>query len=65
LALLIALLIMALLIYLIHRTGKPSEKLKFDKKLSWLFIVTFVFSLIQIIMGIQVRQFVDIQIDQY
>jgi len=60
---LIALLIMALLIYLIHRTGKPSEKLKFDKKLSWLFIVTFVFSLIQIIMGIQVRQFVDIQID--
>lgn len=60
---LIALLIMAMLIYLIHRTSKRSEKNKFDQKLMSLLIVAFVLSLVQIIMGIQVRQFVDVQID--
>jgi cytochrome c oxidase assembly protein subunit 15 len=60
---LIALVIMAMLIFLIHRTGSQSEKLKFDKRLSWLFGLAFVFSLAQIIMGIQVRQFVDLQIN--
>jgi len=59
----IALAIMAMLIYLIHRTGKQSEKLKFDQQLTWLLIITFLCTLGQIIMGIQVRQFVDVQID--
>ena len=60
---LIALLLMAMLIYLVHRTGFQTEKLNFDKTLSWLFCLAFLFSLAQIILGIQVRQFVDIQID--
>ncbi|MFS4494592.1 COX15/CtaA family protein [Maribacter sp. 2308TA10-17] len=59
----IALVIMAMLIYLIHRTGKQSERIKFDQKVLSLLLVAFVFSFIQIIMGIQVRQFVDLQID--
>lgn len=60
---LIALLIMAMLIFLIHRTSEQSEKLKFDRKVMLLLIVAFALSLVQIIMGIQVRQFVDAQID--
>lgn len=59
---LIALVIMGMLLYLIHRTGKKSNNFKFDKSIFWLVIVAFAASLIQIIMGIQVRQFVDAQI---
>lgn len=60
---LIALLLMAMLIHLIHRTDKSLKVLKFDKTLSNLFVVALIASLIQIILGIQVRQFIDIQID--
>jgi len=60
---LIALLLMAMLIYLIHRTGKHSKALKFDKTLSNLFVIALIASLVQIIFGIQVRQFIDVQID--
>ncbi len=60
---LIALLIMAMLIFLIHRTEKQSDKLKFNKQVTLLLFLAFALSLVQIIMGIQVRQFVDAQID--
>lgn len=59
----IALLIMAMLIYLIHRTSSQAAAIKFDKKLSIALAVALGASLVQIILGIQVRQFVDIQID--
>ncbi|TMM53267.1 heme A synthase [Maribacter algarum] len=60
---LIALLIMAMLIYLIHRTSKQTTSVKYDKKLLVTLAIAFVASLFQIIMGIQVRQYVDFQID--
>ncbi len=59
----IALVIMAMLIYLIHRTGSQAATIKYDKKLTVALGIAFGASLVQIILGIQVRQFVDIQID--
>lgn len=59
----IALLIMVMLLFLIHRTEKSSEELKYDKNLVILLSLTLLISFIQIVMGIQVRQFVDLQTD--
>ncbi len=59
----IALVIMAMLLYLIHRVKDQTVSVKYDKKLSIVLVIAFVASLVQIILGIQVRQFVDVQID--
>ncbi|HZJ19601.1 MAG TPA: COX15/CtaA family protein [Pricia sp.] len=58
-----ALLIVALLIYLIHATKKSSEHLVYQKKLVTWLLVAFAATLVQIILGTQVRHFVDEQID--
>lgn len=59
----IALVLMAMLIYLIHRTGNQSASITYDKKLLVALTIAIGASLVQIILGIQVRQFVDGQID--
>lgn len=58
-----ALVIVALLIYLIHTTKKPSEGLTYQKKLGTWLLVALAVTIVQIILGTQVRHFVDEQID--
>ncbi|NAS11270.1 COX15/CtaA family protein [Poritiphilus flavus] len=58
-----ALIIVAFLIYLIHETGKRPEIVKFDKLTANLLWLALGFTLIQVVLGTQVRQFVDEQID--
>ena len=59
----LALIILFMLLFLIHRSSKEPRVLKYRKNLISLLIVAFVLTFIQIVMGIQVRQFVDTQID--
>lgn len=59
----LALVILCMLLFLIHRTGKQSGSLKYNKNLILLLVVAFAITFVQIIMGIQVRQFIDAQID--
>ncbi|MBT8184030.1 MAG: COX15/CtaA family protein [Eudoraea sp.] len=59
-----ALVIVGMLLYLIHSTNSKIKNHKHEKKTSRLFLLVLVISLVQIILGTQVRQFVDVQIDQ-
>lgn len=58
-----ALVIVALLLYLIYRSGLVLQPFKGNKLVFRLIAVTLLLSLIQIVMGTQVRQFVDDRID--
>jgi len=58
-----ALVIVAMILYLIHATKSKINKPKYDKKTSQLIFLVIVISLLQIILGTQVRQFIDGQID--
>lgn len=58
-----ALIIVAMLLYLIHRTKTERDHVKFDRVVFGLLWISAVASLLQIIMGTQVRQFIDEQID--
>ncbi len=58
-----ALIIVALLLYLIHRAKIKRGPAKFDKVILNLLWISTGATLVQIIMGTQVRQFVDDQID--
>lgn len=60
-----ALFIVALLVYLIFKTDPISENGKYDKKVTSIIWIALVLTLIQIILGTQVRQFVDHQIDLF
>ena len=55
----VALLIVALLIYLLSLTAPVNKERKYNQTLSALLIIGLILSLIQIIMGTQVRQSVD------
>ncbi len=59
-----ALVIVALLLYLIHLSGKANLKGKPSKLLRILMPVALIMTLIQVVLGTQVRQFVDEQIEQ-
>lgn len=59
-----ALVIVALLLYLIHTVKKPSKKRKSHKNLLPLVVAVLSITMVQIIFGTQVRQFVDERIDQ-
>ncbi len=61
---LMALVIVALLLYIIFQTV-PASTRKPSKTIMGLFMATIVLTLIQIILGTQVRQFVDEQIKVY
>ncbi len=57
------LVIVALLVYLIYKTNSTSQNGKYDKKVTLTIWIALGLTLIQIILGTQVRQFVDHQID--
>jgi len=57
-----ALVIVAVILYILHLVKPKSVQLKKDNVFSKLLWVSLVFSLIQIVLGTQVRQFVDSQI---
>ncbi len=59
----IALLIMLMLLYLVHRTTDRFGVMQYDKHVKWLLMASFAATFIQIILGIEVRQFIDVQID--
>lgn len=56
-----ALIIVALILYLIYSSKSSYKSQKFDSKFRNILIFTTVLTLIQIIIGTQVRQFVDVQ----
>ena len=58
-----ALAIVALLLYLIHLTDPKPSKADYGKPITLLLLVTMGITLVQIVLGTQVRQFVDDQID--
>ena len=60
-----ALVIVAMLLYLIHSTNSKINTFKYDKKVALLFFLVMAISLVQIVLGTQVRQFIDGQIDLF
>ena len=57
---LMALVIVALIIYLIYYSRKKDDYIN-DRKIKYLIIISIILSLIQVITGTQVREFIDIQ----
>ncbi|WP_047245991.1 COX15/CtaA family protein [Maribacter thermophilus] len=60
-----ALFIVALLLYIIYMANNEDKRIIYDKKTLIMAIVALCFTLVQIAMGAQVRQFVDHQIDLF
>ncbi|MFI2742434.1 heme A synthase [Zhouia sp. PK063] len=59
----VALLIVAMILYILHVTRKNNiTSFKFDRSFTWLLILAALCTVIQIVLGTQVRQFVDEQI---
>jgi len=59
---LVALIIVAILIYIIQIVSPRKEGFIINKNIKYILFVSLIFTLIQIILGTQVRQFVDEQI---
>ena len=57
---LMALVIVVLIIYLIYYSRKKDDYIN-DRKIKYLIIISIILSLIQVITGTQVREFIDIQ----
>jgi len=62
---LMALVIVAMLLYIIYLVNEENKLIRFDKPTLIFCIIALALTLIQIITGTQVRQFVDEQIDIY
>jgi len=60
---LMALLIVAMLLYIIYCLNQEDKRIRFDKTALLLAVFALSLTLVQIVMGTQVRQFVDHQID--
>ncbi len=60
-----ALIIVAMILYLIHATSNKIKSLKPDKTTRNFMILVLSATLVQIVLGTQVRQFVDMQTDLY
>ncbi len=58
-----ALIIVAMLLFLIQKTKEGEQHLRFRKPIYRLLVLAVFISLVQIVLGTQVRQFVDHQID--
>ena len=58
-----ALLIVALILYLIYITETSPNRIKYDKVTALLLVIALGLTLVQTVLGTQVRQFVDEQID--
>ena len=59
----VALLIVLLLIYLLYLVQKPKKHPIFSRGFKWRMVAVLILTLIQIILGTQVRQHVDEQVD--
>ena len=57
-----ALVIVAMLLYLISISSIKKQIFKYDRTISILFITALIFTLIQVILGTQVREFIDTQV---
>lgn len=57
-----ALVIVAMLLYLISLTSTKIKVFKYDRTTSILFLTAAIFTLVQVILGTQVREFVDAQV---
>ena len=62
---LMALIILALLVLILYITNHNSVNIKNNKKLIYITSIGFFLTLIQIFSGTQVRQFIDIQMNEY
>ena len=60
-----ALAILALLIFILHLTKNKKICLKNNKKIVYITLIGFILTLIQIFSGTQVRQFIDLQMNEY
>ena len=60
---LVALIIVALLIYVIWKVNAKRAFVKYDKLFSGLLLTTLILTLVQVILGTQVREFVDEQVN--
>lgn len=60
---LMALLIVAMLLYIIYKVNSEDKRISYDRTTLYLALFTLVLTLVQIVLGTQVRQFVDHQID--
>ncbi|MDC6405141.1 MULTISPECIES: COX15/CtaA family protein [Maribacter] len=60
---LMALIIVAILLYIIYRVNNEDKRIIFDKTTLVLACFALILTIVQIILGTQVRQFVDHQID--
>ncbi len=58
---LMALAIVALLLYLIHTTNKNKKDYRYDSTTQWLLAIALLLTVVQVTLGTQVRQFVDEQ----
>lgn len=58
----VALLIIALLLYIVWRANPRQRNLRYDKLFSQILAASLILSLIQVVLGTQVRQFVDEQV---
>lgn len=59
-----ALVIVAMILYLIHATKAPAKSRIYDKMTTRLFWFVLAITSVQIILGTQVRQFIDRQVDE-
>lgn len=57
-----ALLIVAFLLYLLHLTRETAQSKKPDTVLKWLMALALLATVLQVVLGTQVRQFVDTQV---
>ncbi|MDP5061842.1 MAG: COX15/CtaA family protein, partial [Maribacter sp.] len=60
---LMALVIVAMLLYVIYLANEENKRIKYDKMVLNISIIAIIMTLVQIAMGTQVRQFIDEQID--
>jgi heme a synthase len=58
----VALLIVGVLLYIIRKINTKNNAFVFDKTFRYLMIIAMIFTIIQIVLGTQVRQYVDDQI---
>lgn len=60
-----ALVIVAFILIIIYQTKERKERLKFNKSFSAMLLAALILTLIQIVLGTQVRQFIDEQSDVF
>lgn len=57
-----ALVLVALLLYILHKLTIEKQQRVYNKKLKYLLIIAVIFTLVQVVLGTQVREFIDNQV---